>query len=125
MDINEATAKALSAERAASGLTIKELVEKSGIPERTLIRVLKGERDINMLQISKLAPIYGMQPHEIIVEAERYIARDRRNAVINAGDHIMNAEDREREALRRAASGDYDLAAYDDGGRWGNGDGYE
>ena len=29
MDINEATAKALSAERAASGLTIKELAEKS------------------------------------------------------------------------------------------------
>lgn len=120
MDINEATAKALSAERAASGLTIKELAEKSGIPERTLIRVLKGERDINMLQISKLAPVYGMQPHEIIVEAERYIARDRRNTAINAVDATMNAEDREREALRRAASGDYDLAAYDDGGRWGS-----
>ena len=125
MDINEATAKALSAERAASGLTIKELAEKSGIPERTLIRVLKGERDINMLQISKLAPVYGMQPHEIIVEAERYIARDRRNAAINVMDSTMNAEDREREALRRAASGDYDLAAYDDDGRWGSGDEYE
>ena len=125
MDINEATAKALSAERAASGLTIKELAEKSGIPERTLIRVLKGERDINMLQISKLAPVYGMQPHEIIVEAERYIARDRRNAAINAVDATMNAEDREREALRRAASGDYSLAAYDDDGRWGSGDEYE
>lgn len=125
MDINEATAKALSAERAASGLTIKELAEKSGIPERTLIRVLKGERDINMLQISKLAPVYGMQPHEIIVEAERYIARDRRNAAINVMDSTMNTEDREREALRRAASGDYGLAAYDDGGRWGSGDEYE
>ena len=34
-------------------------------------------------------------------------------------------EDREREALRRAASGDYGLAAYDDDGRWGNGDEYE
>ena len=125
MDINEATAKALSAERAASGLTIKELAEKSGIPERTLIRVLKGERDINILQISKLAPVYGMQPHEIIVEAERYIARDRRNTAINAVDATMNAEDREREALRRAASGDYGLAAYDDDGRWGSGDEYE
>ncbi|WP_270416406.1 helix-turn-helix domain-containing protein [Bifidobacterium pseudolongum] len=81
MDINEATAKALSAERAASGLTIKELSEESGIPERTLIRVLKGERDINMLQIAKLAPIYGMQPHEIVVEAEQYIVREKRNDV--------------------------------------------
>lgn len=34
-------------------------------------------------------------------------------------------DERAREAERRAASGEYGLAAYDDGGKWRNDDGYE
>lgn len=75
MDINEATAKAIAAERSAAGLTIKELSEKSGVPERTLIRMLKNERDIKVTQIAQLAEVFGINPHELIEEAEKFIAR--------------------------------------------------
>lgn len=80
MDINEATAKAIAAERSAAGLTIKELSEKSGVPERTLIRMLKNERDIKVTQIAQLAEVFGINPHELIEEAEKFIARAARNA---------------------------------------------
>ncbi|RYN04954.1 helix-turn-helix domain-containing protein [Bifidobacterium animalis] len=83
MDMNEAVSRVISAERSAAKLTIKELAEKSGIPERTLIRVLKGERDINVMQISKLAPVFGIYPHELIESAESFVERDRRGSVAN------------------------------------------
>lgn len=79
MDINEATAKAIAAERSAAGLTIKELSEKSGVPERTLIRMLKNERDIKVTQIAQLADVFSINPHELIEEAEKFIARAARN----------------------------------------------
>lgn len=81
MDINEATSRVLSAERSAAHMTIKELVAQSEIPERTLIRVLKGERDINVLQIAKLAPVFGLYPHEIIESAEKLIERSERGKI--------------------------------------------
>ena len=75
MDINEATAKAIAAERSAAGLTIKELSEESGVPERTLIRMLKNERDIKVTQIAQLSEVFGINPHELIEEAEKFIDR--------------------------------------------------
>ena len=81
MDINEAISKVLSAERSAAHLTIKELSAESDIPERTLIRVLKGERDINVLQIAKLAPVFGLYPHEIMTSAENLMTRADREDV--------------------------------------------
>lgn len=82
MDMNEATAKAISAERAAAGLTIKELSEKADIPERTLMRILKAERDIKINQISQLAEALELYPHEIVSEAEKYISREERASVM-------------------------------------------
>lgn len=81
MDINEAISRVLSAERSAAHLTIKELSAQADIPERTLIRVLKGERDINVLQIAKLAPVFGLYPHEIMDSAEKLIERAERGNV--------------------------------------------
>lgn len=78
MNINEATAMALSAERSAAHMTIKRLAEESGIPERTLIRILKGERDINVLQIARACAVLGLYPHELIEEAEKYMERSGR-----------------------------------------------
>ena len=83
MDINEATAKAIAAERSAAGLTIKELAEKSRVPERTLIRLLKNERDIKVTQIAQLAEVFNIAPYELIEEAEKYIARAARNERID------------------------------------------
>lgn len=69
MDMNEAVAKALSAERGAAGLTIKELSDKSRIPERTLVRLLKSERDIKVNQLEKLASVFGITPMKLLEEA--------------------------------------------------------
>lgn len=88
MDINEATAKALSAERAAAGLTIKELSNASGVPERTLIRMLKNERDIKITQVAQISAALGIYPHEIIETAEHFIERadKRKNTLHTASD---------------------------------------
>lgn len=108
MDINEAISRVLSAERSAAHLTIKELSAQADIPERTLIRVLKGERDINVLQIAKLAPVFGLYPHEIMDSAEKLIERAERGnvpdlsttdvdtdatAVTDVGVALANADD--------------------------------
>ena len=48
MDINEATAKALQAARAVSGLTFDELAKESGIPRPTVYRMFGAKRDIKL-----------------------------------------------------------------------------
>lgn len=108
MDINEATAKAIAAERSAAGLTIKELSEKSGVPERTLIRMLKNERDIKVTQIAQLAEVFGINPHELIEEAEKFIARAAR--VYEARERQNQITD---DLIDRIAAHpeDYDVAA--------------
>lgn len=108
MDINEATAKAIAAERSAAGLTIKELSEKSGVPERTLIRMLKNERDIKVTQIAQLAEVFGINSHELIEEAEKFIARAAR--VYEARERESRITD---DLIDRIAAHpeDYDVAA--------------
>ncbi|MBW3088794.1 helix-turn-helix transcriptional regulator [Bifidobacterium sp. 82T24] len=120
MDINEATAKALSAERSAADLTIKDLARKSGIPERTLIRILKGERNINVIQIAQLSSVFGIYPHEVIESAERFIERAERGPVdlhdassASASDDA-DAEARVRRALAKLNKSDHTLASYHD-----------
>ena len=107
MDINEATAKAIAAERSAAGLTIKELSEQSGVPERTLIRMLKNERDIKVTQIAQLAEVFGINPHELIEEAEKVIARAARNEARERESQITD------DLIDRIAAHpeDYDVAA--------------
>ena len=37
--------------------------------------MLKNERDIKVTQIAQLAEVFGINPHELIEEAEKFIAR--------------------------------------------------
>lgn len=76
MDMNEATAKAIAAERAIAGITVRELAKRSGIPESSLNRVLGAQRDIKVNQIHKLAEVLGVYPHEIIEHAENLMDRE-------------------------------------------------
>lgn len=112
MDINEAISRVLSAERSAAHLTIKELSAQADIPERTLIRVLKGERDINVLQIAKLAPVFGLYPHEIMDSAEKLIERAERGNVPDLSTTDTDPVEDANEALADADNGIdiYDLA---------------
>lgn len=76
MDMNEATAKAIQAERAISGKTVRELAEDAQIPLSSLMRVLGAEREIKVNQIARIAYALGIEPHEIVESAERILGRD-------------------------------------------------
>lgn len=103
MDINEAVSKAIAAERSAAHLTIKELAEKSGVPERTLIRILQNERNINVMQVAQIANAVGIYPHELIESAERFIERDGRGPL---GQAIVDSIAADPEAFDVAANKD-------------------
>ena len=90
--MNEATSKAIAAERAAAHLTIKELAKKADLNERTLIRLLQNERNINVVQIAQLADVFGIQPHELIESAERFLERAERADSNNAAALADEAE---------------------------------
>lgn len=83
MDMNEAVAKALQAERAIADLTVRALAKKAGIPERSLMRVLLAERDIKINQVAQLAAAMDLYPHEILERAEQILTRHQRTL---AGD---------------------------------------
>jgi transcriptional regulator with XRE-family HTH domain len=76
--MNEAMAKAIAAERAISGMTVKQLAEQSGIPERTLHRMLLAERDIKIDQLAMVADAFEVAPHYLMARAEEI--RDRTGA---------------------------------------------
>lgn len=98
MDMNEAVASAISAERSIAKMTVRALSEAAGIPERSLMRVLQAERDIKVNQIADLAQALGIYPHELLEHAEQILARSRRS----------------RPALIALSEADYTLAARDD-----------
>ncbi|MBF1667169.1 MAG: helix-turn-helix transcriptional regulator [Scardovia wiggsiae] len=79
MDINEATAKALQAARAVSGMTYEELAEKSGVSVQTIYRMFGAKRDIKLPQLYALAKTMGITVVEIMQDAERIQERDERN----------------------------------------------
>lgn len=82
MDINAATGKAISAERAIAGMTVRELSQKAGIPLSSLMRVLQAEREIKINQIAAIAAALDLYPHDIVEHAERIMERENRTAPI-------------------------------------------
>lgn len=75
MDMNHAIAKAISAERAIAGMTVRELSEPSGIPVSTLMRILSAERDIKINQIAQLARAFHTTPADLVWRAQELIRR--------------------------------------------------
>lgn len=75
MDINEAVAAAIRAQRAISGHTVRELSEQSGVPLSTLMRILGAQRDIKVTQVADIAKVLDVAPHEIVEDAERIMGR--------------------------------------------------
>lgn len=75
MDINQAVAKAIAAERAIAGLTVRQLSDRSAIPLSTLMRILGAEREIKVSQVDRLAAVFGVYPHEIVERAEVIMGR--------------------------------------------------
>ena len=77
------------------------------MPERTLIRMLKNERDIKVTQIAQLSEVFGINPHELIEEAEKFV--DRAN-LAKAREREFRVTD---DLVDRIAAHpeDYDMAA--------------
>lgn len=75
MDMNHAIAKAISAERAIAGMTVRELSEASDIPVSTLMRILSAERDIKINQIAQLAEAFHTTPADLVWRAQEIIRR--------------------------------------------------
>ena len=70
MDMNQAVAKAISAERAIAGLTVRQLSAVSGVPVSSLMRILGAEREIKVTQLEQLATAFGITPVDIIMRAQ-------------------------------------------------------
>ena len=92
MDINEATAKALQAARAVSGLTFEELSAKSGVPVQTIYHIFGAKRDIKLPQLYALAQALGITVVELMEDAERIRQRARRADEQLADDIASNPD---------------------------------
>ena len=77
------------------------------MPERTLIRMLKNERDIKVTQIAQLSEVFGINPHELIEEAEKFVDRANRAKARERQSQITD------DLIDRIAAHheDYDVAA--------------
>lgn len=62
-------AQQLRAERAAAGLTHKELAERAGLKEQSVIRYLTEKRDIDTPTLGALCDALNLTPQELVVRA--------------------------------------------------------
>lgn len=103
MDMNEAVSKAIGAERVIAKLTVRELAASSGIPERSLVRVLQNEREIKVNQVAQIAGALGIYPHELIETAENLLEREGRAPVPRIGPRVAEAQTEGFTAARTRA----------------------
>lgn len=105
---NLAMAATIRAERGSANLTQEELARLAGINYETFKRILKGERDINITQITGIARAVGIRPAQLVQRAEeRYIVMLEEQ--LSAGGGIPNDITRkriEKEAEARAMTPD-------------------
>ncbi|WP_156322576.1 helix-turn-helix domain-containing protein [Leucobacter musarum] len=103
MDMNEAVAKAIGAERNISGMTVRALSDAAGIPERSLMRILQSEREIKVNQVAQIAEALRLYPHEIIEHAETILERAERDAPTLANVTPLRQTEHPVEEERAAA----------------------
>lgn len=69
--IQAAVISQINAEIAAAGMSKVELAKKAGIPNSTLARYLKGERDIPLPVFAGIADALGITYVELSARAQR------------------------------------------------------
>ena len=72
--LNGALAAILRAERAAQRLSIAYLVAHMGISKSTVLRLLAGDRAIDVAHLAGFAEAFGMDPAELMRIAEQRVA---------------------------------------------------
>lgn len=71
----QAMAEQLRAERAASGLTYKQLASATDLHEQTLMKYLKGLRDIPTTAVIAMAEAFDISPAELMRRAVERIEK--------------------------------------------------
>lgn len=69
-ELHRAFVAQVAAERAAAKLTLQDLVERTGMPERSLVRYLTGERPMPVNVQIQLAEIFGISMSALWLRAE-------------------------------------------------------
>lgn len=59
----------LRAERGAAGLAYKELADKAGLTEQSVMRYLTEKREPNAGQLGAMCDALGITPHELMLRA--------------------------------------------------------
>jgi len=72
-NLASAVAAQLRAERGAAGLTYKELAERAGLTEQSVMRYLTEKREPNTAQLGALCDALGLTPHELMLRAAERI----------------------------------------------------
>lgn len=72
--LNDALAAELRAERAVKNVTYSVLEAKTGIPERTLMRLFKGDRDLRAAHLILITGVLEVTPADLIARAEKRVA---------------------------------------------------
>lgn len=99
--LNGAIAAELRAERSAQRITFDRLEDLTEVPRRTLIRVLNGERAINMAMLELLCEVLDVPMSEISRRAEIRLGGGVGLAVrqdLSDPDFILAASDRDVDA---------------------------
>jgi len=74
-ELSRAVAATIRAERAAAQLTQQDLAKRSGLGYQTVMRLEKGERSPNVVQMAALCSVFGIPMSELVERAERRLAR--------------------------------------------------
>jgi transcriptional regulator with XRE-family HTH domain len=71
-----AMAAQIRAEMGAARMTVRTLAQKSGIPERTLSRLVSGERTIDVAQLDMICKALTLPMIDLFMRAEERLRRE-------------------------------------------------
>lgn len=74
--LNGAIAGELRAERSRKRVTFDELHERTDISRRSLIRLLNGERAINMASLESICRALKVSPSDVIARAQEQLVKE-------------------------------------------------
>ena len=74
--LNAAVAAELRAERGAVGMTIAQVIEKSGIGKSQILRLLNNQRAIDMNDLALISHALDVEPNDIMGRAQARLNRE-------------------------------------------------
>ena len=80
---HRAVAAQIRAERAASGKTQREVIERSGIPKSTYLRLESGERRADADQLAQIVAVLGLRLSTFFQRVEDRVATTPTDALLD------------------------------------------